>query len=310
MKKKVTQILSIALCMVLLFGSTVTANAAKKSSNTGAYQAVFDAEYYYNSNPDLQAAFGYDAQKLFNHFVSSGIYEGRSGCANFNVAIYRANYPDLQAAFGNDLASYCAHYAANGAAEGRNATTLISAGEGAQAAVDVIRKLCERIMNDRHLLNDIDTIKVYVVKRWKEQIESDWDEYATTVNFAIYVDHTLLTGQIGDGLIVAEVDGNSLVLTESDEFYSTETYALGAAVKKSTFTIRVVEVRNRIRVYMASDGIGKEINEASRIELIEYLGNMMMNEDAVIEDELDTWVIGLGKKNGDDKTIGFVSWEE
>ena len=56
----------------------------------------------------LQAAFGYDAQKLFNHFVSSGIYEGRSGCANFNVAIYRANYPDLQAAFGNDLASYCA----------------------------------------------------------------------------------------------------------------------------------------------------------------------------------------------------------
>ena len=183
-------------------------------------------------------------------------------------------------------------------------------GEGAQAAVDVIRKLCERIMNDRHLLNDIDTIKVYVVKRWKEQIESDWDEYATTVNFAIYVDHTLLTGQIGDGLIVAEVDGNSLVLTESDEFYSTETYALGAAVKKSTFTIRVVEVRNRIRVYMASDGIGKEINEASRIELIEYLGNMMRNEDAVIEDELDTWVIGLGKKNGDDKTIGFVSWEE
>jgi len=115
MKKKVIQILSIALCMVLLSGSTVTANAAKKSSNTGAYQAVFDAEYYYNSNPDLQAAFGYDAQKLFNHFVSSGIYEGRSGCANFNVAIYRANYPDLQAAFGNDLASYCAHYAANGA---------------------------------------------------------------------------------------------------------------------------------------------------------------------------------------------------
>ena len=87
MKKKVIRILSIALCMVLLSGSTVTANAAKKSSNTGAYQAVFDAEYYYNSNPDLQAAFGYDAQKLFNHFVSSGIYEGRSGCANFNVAI-------------------------------------------------------------------------------------------------------------------------------------------------------------------------------------------------------------------------------
>ena len=61
---------------------------------------------------------------------------------------------------------------------------------------------------------------------------------------------------------------------------------------------------------MASDAIGKEINEASRIELIEYLDNMMMNEDSIIEDELDTWVIGLGKKNGDDKSIGFVRWEE
>ncbi len=111
-------------------------------------------------------------------------------------------------------------------------------GEGAQAAVDVTRRLCERIMDDRHLLNDIDAIKVYVVKNWKEQIESDWDEYATTVNFAIYVDHTLLTGQIGDGLIVAEVDGNSLVLTENDEFYSTETYALGAArVRTFSWTI-------------------------------------------------------------------------
>ena len=77
MKKKVTQILSIALCMVLLFGSTVTANAAKTSSNTSAYQAVFDAEYYYNSNPDLQAAFGYDAQKLFNRFASR-VSESRS----------------------------------------------------------------------------------------------------------------------------------------------------------------------------------------------------------------------------------------
>lgn len=182
--------------------------------------------------------------------------------------------------------------------------------EGAQAAVGVIRKLCEKISADKSLLNEIDAIKVYVVKGWKEQINTDWDEYATTINFVIYVDHTLLTGQIGDGLIVVDVDGNSLILTETDEFYSTETYALGTAVKKSAFTIRAVEGKNRIRVYMASDGIGKEINEASRIELIEYLDNMMMNENAVIEDELETWVIGLGKKNGDDKSIGFVSWEE
>ncbi len=182
--------------------------------------------------------------------------------------------------------------------------------EGAQAAVGVIRKLCERISEDKRLLNDIDAIKFYVVKSWKEHIGADWDEYATTINFAIFVDHTLLTGQIGDGLIVEEFDGNSSILAGNDEFYSTETYALCAAVKKSTFTIKAVEGNNRIRLYMASDGIGKEINEASRIELIDYLDNMMMNEDVDIKVELDNWVIGLGKKNGDDKSIGFVRWEE
>lgn len=183
------------------------------------------------------------------------------------------------------------------------------AGEGAHAAVGVIRNLCERISDDRCLLNDIDAIRVYVVKSWKEQIGSDWDDYATTVNFAIYVEHVLLVGQIGDGLIAVDVDGNSFVVTEQDEFYSTETYALGASVKKRTFTMKVVEGNGRGRIYMASDGIGKEIHEASRIELIEYLDKMMLNEDAVIEDELDAWVVGLEKKNGDDKSIGFVSWE-
>lgn len=118
------------------------------------------------------------------------------------------------------------------------------AGEGAQVAVGVIRKLCKRISSNNCLLNDIDAIKAYVVKSWKEGVGSDWDEYATTVNFVIYVDHTLLIGQIGDGLIVADVNGNSLVLTEIDEFYTTQTYALGEFVKKRTFTIRAVEGKN------------------------------------------------------------------
>ena len=130
--KKTAFFLAMALCICMLFGGAVTAEAATKSSKNSAYRAVFDAEYYYNSYPDLQAAFGYNPDKLFKHFVSAGIYEGRSGCADFNLAIYRANYPDLQAAFGNDLASYCVHYVSNGIAEGRNATTLISPGETVQ----------------------------------------------------------------------------------------------------------------------------------------------------------------------------------
>lgn len=133
--KKSTKIFAVMLCLCMLFGNALNVQAAKKSSSASAYQAVFDAEYYYNTYPDLQAAFGYNTTKLFNHFVNSGITEGRWGCADFNVMIYRANYADLQAAFGNNLAAYCRHYVTNGIAEGRNAVTLLSAGEDSSSIV-------------------------------------------------------------------------------------------------------------------------------------------------------------------------------
>lgn len=181
--------------------------------------------------------------------------------------------------------------------------------EGAQVAVCVIRKLCEKLSSDRNLAKNIDEIKLDIVRSWKEIIGSDWDEYATTLNFSIYSDHMLLIGQIGDGLIVADIDGNPLIMTDQGEFYSTETDALAEYVKKSSFTIRAVEA-NAIRIYMASDGIGKEINEELRYEMIKYFDKMMLNEDTMIEDEFDSWIIGLNERNGDDKSIGFVSWEE
>ena len=182
--------------------------------------------------------------------------------------------------------------------------------KGAQAAVCIIRQLCKRLSSDRHLAKNIDAIKVDIVRSWKMQVGSDWDKYATTVNFVIYTEQLFLVGQIGDGLIVADVDGIPLIMTDQEDFYSTETHALSAVVKKSAFTIKAIEANNKIRVYMASDGIGKEINEESRIELMEYLDRMMRNDDSDIEDELDTWVIGLNEKNGDDKSIGYISWEE
>ena len=115
----------VACSICILFAGAMPVQAAKKSSDNSAYQAVFDAEYYYNTYPDLQAAIGYNPQKLFQHFVTNGIAEGRSGCENFNLQIYKANYEDLRIAFGTNNAAYCRHYVTNGIAEGRNATSLL-----------------------------------------------------------------------------------------------------------------------------------------------------------------------------------------
>ena len=84
-----------------------------------SYGAVFDAGYYYDHNEDLQSAIGNDSLKLFEHFISCGMAEGRRGCENFDVNVYRQNNSDLDEAFGDDLPRYYHHYMNCGCQEGR-----------------------------------------------------------------------------------------------------------------------------------------------------------------------------------------------
>lgn len=117
MKRKTSIFISMVLCFCLLWRSGTPVKAAPAALTS----LTFDVDYYYNTYPDLQAALGYDYNSLYQHYLTSGLAEGRSGSAEFNCLVYRNNYPDLQAAFGNDYRAYCAHYEAYGKAEGRNA---------------------------------------------------------------------------------------------------------------------------------------------------------------------------------------------
>ena len=80
---------------------------------------VFDANYYADHNTDLSEAFGYDRDQLLNHFLTSGMKEGRLASENFNVSVYKENNQDLAAAYGDDLAAYYEHYMNCGHGEGR-----------------------------------------------------------------------------------------------------------------------------------------------------------------------------------------------
>jgi hypothetical protein len=92
----------------------VTISSSQKS-------LVFDATYYANKYADLKAAFGTDATKLYQHFITYGIYEGRQACAAFDVKTYLKTYSDLKNAYGNDYASALKHYLTYGYNEGRRA---------------------------------------------------------------------------------------------------------------------------------------------------------------------------------------------
>lgn len=133
MKPKIRIFLSMLLCFCILCGNATPIMAAPAPLTS----LTFDVDYYYNTYPDLQTALGYDYNRLYQHYLNSGLAEGRSGSAEFNCLAYRNAYPDLQASFGDDYHAYCVHYENYGKAEGRSALgdgTVLAAAPAAPAS--------------------------------------------------------------------------------------------------------------------------------------------------------------------------------
>jgi len=83
------------------------------------YSPVFNPNYYVSRYPDLKAAFGNDANALWNHFVTFGMNEFRQASEEFDPVYYRKNNPDVEQAFGDNRPMYYFHYVACGKKEGR-----------------------------------------------------------------------------------------------------------------------------------------------------------------------------------------------
>lgn len=76
----------------------------------GKYEAVFDAHYYYDNNPDIAQVIGIDMYDLFSHFLEFGMSEGRRGNSDFDVFSYIEANPQLKDIYGDDLKAYYLHY--------------------------------------------------------------------------------------------------------------------------------------------------------------------------------------------------------
>ena len=83
------------------------------------YQAVYNYKDYLKYNPDIAQVYGENQKALFEHFVTSGMKEGRRASDEFDLNAYKANNPDLASALGNDNVKYYEHYISGGKAEGR-----------------------------------------------------------------------------------------------------------------------------------------------------------------------------------------------
>ena len=123
MKEKSLSIITFIFAFFLALSLKLPAQA----SGMEIFAPVFDSTYYAEANPDLKAIYGTNEALLFQHFITSGMAEGRQGSAEFDVHIYQANNPDLKAVFGENLSYYYLHYINAGKAEGRVASGAPSA---------------------------------------------------------------------------------------------------------------------------------------------------------------------------------------
>lgn len=203
MKKKSVLALLFAIGMSASVATTsITAEAAGLTQASDASQvdygtvtdeekellrSIFDVEYYKAQNSELLDLVGDDEEALFEHFITCGVFEGRTCNSYFDPSAYASAYSELSDAFGNDILKYYVHYAAIGKDEDRKYTTVEA------CAVDGITV---KSLNDENVLI---TPEIYYLA--KSLGTNDFHTVAKAFAYA---------KQVGGRVVV--VDGNELGL--------------------------------------------------------------------------------------------------
>ena len=98
---------------------TQTTKQSITISDTSYDNVAFNASYYANAHADVYETCGDNAKALYNHFIKTGIKEGRQSSVQFCITAYMNNNQDLVDAFGDDLIKYYNHYIEFGVNEDR-----------------------------------------------------------------------------------------------------------------------------------------------------------------------------------------------
>ncbi len=107
-------------------GALMTASSkystAPSPTSSAVTKETFNYIRYADKNPDLKAAFGYDAKLLYKHYTAFGIAENRGNYSiydTFDYVRYADDFADLKASFGYDAKALYKHYVTYGMAEDR-----------------------------------------------------------------------------------------------------------------------------------------------------------------------------------------------
>lgn len=110
----------------------IYSRVALSATDEALLKGDFDAEWYAKNNPDVAKVYGDDPEKLFEHFKTYGLWEGRPLNENFDVNAYGSSYGDLTDAFSElspaaKVLALTEHYLTYGKTENRTITTIPAA---------------------------------------------------------------------------------------------------------------------------------------------------------------------------------------
>lgn len=128
---KIKNVIAMGAVVVLVAGSALNVSAAEKLSSadlnalkeSGKISLIIDVDAYKAAYGDLKEAFGDNEDAYIEHYLTVGVYEGRTKGVLFDPIVYAEAYGDIKAAFGNNISAIVNHYVTFGAAENRTIGT-------------------------------------------------------------------------------------------------------------------------------------------------------------------------------------------
>ncbi|MBD5472467.1 MAG: hypothetical protein HDR20_06090 [Lachnospiraceae bacterium] len=128
---KIKNVIAMGAAVVLVAGSALNVSAAEKLSSadlnalkeSGKISLIIDVDAYKAAYGDLKEAFGDNEDAYIEHYLTVGVYEGRTKGVLFDPIVYAEAYGDVKQAFGSDISAIVNHYVTFGAAENRTIGT-------------------------------------------------------------------------------------------------------------------------------------------------------------------------------------------
>lgn len=138
---KLKRVIALFAAAAVIAGSTISVSAAEPISGdyltalieSGNAGLILNVDAYRAAYSDLDAAFGDNTNAYIEHYLTMGIYEGRTSGALFNPLIYAEAYDDVKAAFGDNTEALIDHYINFGISENRTEGTAQGYADIAQA---------------------------------------------------------------------------------------------------------------------------------------------------------------------------------